>query len=70
MVNIVIDEGYCKGCCLCIHYCPKKVLDRSGNINQKGYSVPYVVTPERCTKCKICELICPELAVTVEEDGA
>jgi len=70
MINIVIDEAYCKGCYLCIHYCPKKILEKSNTINSRGYNIPYVVTPERCSKCKICELICPEFAMTVEENRA
>lgn len=65
MVNI--DEKYCKGCFLCLNYCPKKFISKSNKINSKGYTIPYIVDPENCSKCKTCELICPELAVTVEE---
>lgn len=60
---VTIDEQYCKGCSLCIHYCPKKVLDKSNTINGKGYTIPFVKKPEECTQCKTCELICPELAI-------
>lgn len=65
MVNI--DERYCKGCFLCIHYCPKKIIGKSTKINGKGYTLPYVVNPEECSKCKTCELVCPDLVITVEE---
>ena len=65
MVNI--DERYCKGCFLCIHYCPKKIIGKSAKINGKGYTLPYVVNPEECSKCKTCELVCPDLVITVEE---
>ncbi|KJR99637.1 MAG: hypothetical protein VR68_08905 [Peptococcaceae bacterium BRH_c4a] len=64
---VIIDNNYCKGCFLCMHYCPKKIIDKSTNINGKGYAVPYIANPEECSNCKTCELICPELAITVEE---
>jgi 2-oxoglutarate ferredoxin oxidoreductase subunit delta len=64
---VIIDELYCKGCYLCSHYCPKKIIKPSGKRNGKGYIIPCMAEPEACTKCKTCELICPELALTVEE---
>ncbi|WP_368731557.1 4Fe-4S dicluster domain-containing protein [Calderihabitans maritimus] len=63
---MTIDEQYCKGCFLCLHYCPKKVIGKSKKINGKGYTLPYIANPDACTMCRTCELICPELAVTVE----
>lgn len=65
MVNI--DGTYCKGCYLCAHNCPKKIIGQSNNRNAKGYIIPYITSPEECTNCKTCELICPELAIVVEE---
>lgn len=67
MVTIAIDEHYCKGCGLCIHYCPKKVLGKSNRMNAKGYRIPCAVMPEKCSKCGTCELICPEFAITLKE---
>ena len=67
MVNITIDEQYCKGCELCMHYCPKQVLKKSGRRNTKGYVPPMAADPEQCSKCRTCELICPELAITLED---
>jgi len=64
---ITIDEQYCKGCYLCSHYCPKKIIKPSEKRNSKGYIIPYISEPDTCTRCKSCELICPELAITVKE---
>lgn len=65
MVNI--NEFYCKGCYLCAHNCPKQIIAPSSKRNGKGYVVPFVASPEECSNCKTCELICPEMAIVVEE---
>jgi len=65
--TITIDEIYCKGCHLCIDQCPKAVLKVSSRRNAKGYLVPQVDRPEDCTACRLCELICPDMAITVEK---
>ena len=69
MVNIVIDEEWCKGCYLCVHFCPKKIFGKSKRRNGRGiYPAPVDRLSENCSSCKSCELICPELAITVEKE--
>ena len=68
MSKIIVDETYCKGCALCVHYCSKKVLGLSQRQNSKGYAIPHAVDPESCTRCRICERMCPEFALTVEKE--
>ncbi len=48
---------WCKGCGICIAFCPKGVLaaDEDGQ--------PQVVAPEKCTGCRMCELRCPDFAI-------
>ena len=65
MIEIVINPNYCKGCNICIEFCPKKVLQYSKDINAKGYTLPEVVNLEACTQCKLCEMVCPDLAIAV-----
>ncbi len=64
--EIYIDQDYCKGCDICIELCPTAVFIKSEGINEKGYYVPLVDKLENCTNCKICELICPEMAVILK----
>ena len=56
---VVVNEAWCKGCDICINYCPKKVLAR----NAAGKAS--VVRPEACILCENCELLCPDFAITL-----
>lgn len=64
---VVIDSERCKGCHLCIAFCPKGVLKPASQINRMGYT-PAEVNEKKtreCTGCGICALMCPDVAVTV-----
>ena len=62
MVKISIKPTWCKGCGICVAFCPKKVLTLK---DEKAF----VAKPEDCIKCKMCEYRCPEMAITVEEEA-
>ena len=66
-MKIEINENYCKGCDICIFVCPKDVFIKSDKLNKKGVYPPIVEYPEKCTKCQLCVLQCPDQAITVEE---
>lgn len=66
---IYIDENYCKGCHLCLYMCYKNVYAISKEPNKKGVQLPYVNFEERCTNCGVCEVVCPDQAITVDIDG-
>jgi len=68
MIEIVINPDYCKGCDICVASCPKKVLGPSSRINSKGYTLPEAINLEACTLCKMCEVVCPDLAIAVRGD--
>ena len=57
--EIVINWDWCKGCGICVHFCPTKVLE----LDAEDKSV--AVRPEDCICCKMCELRCPDFAITV-----
>jgi 2-oxoglutarate ferredoxin oxidoreductase subunit delta len=65
--RIVVDQQYCKGCYLCISQCESDVLNISKNRNAKGYLVTEASDPDKCIGCMRCELICPDMAITVED---
>lgn len=54
-----INPGWCKGCGVCVHFCPKQVL----TLGEDG--LPRVQAPEECIGCRLCEYRCPDLAIEV-----
>ncbi len=65
MIEIVINPDYCKGCNICIDFCPKNILVSSIDINPKGYRLPEAVDSAACTQCQLCVIVCPDLAIAV-----
>ncbi len=62
-VKHAIDKEWCKGCGICVHFCPKDVL----GLNRQGKAV--AVKPEDCIFCRLCELRCPDLAIQIMKEG-
>lgn len=57
--------SHCKGCGLCVEKCPVKALGWSKNkVNYFGAPVPEVDI-DKCIACKICEEICPDMAIKI-----
>jgi 2-oxoglutarate ferredoxin oxidoreductase subunit delta len=59
---VFIAKERCKGCELCIEFCPTRVLSRSDDFNAKGYHYP-VVSNGTCINCRLCLTVCPEYAI-------
>lgn len=62
---VMIYYKWCKGCGICVEFCPKQVLDFDAD-EQK----PVVARPEDCIQCGICELRCPDFAITRVRNGS
>ncbi len=62
---IEIDGEFCKGCHLCIAFCPKDVITQSDKINAGGYLTVSFNNNGACTGCAICAVVCPEAAIEV-----
>lgn len=58
--QLQINQRWCKGCGICVEFCPKGVLTL---IKQKIH----IENPEKCIKCGLCEMRCPDYAIWVEE---
>ena len=66
---VYIDEKLCKGCGLCVYFCPKEVLKMSDRRNEKGYNLVEMVNREDCNACKLCEINCPDFAIYVVKEA-
>ena len=59
--DVEIFWAWCKGCGICVAFCPKEVL----SMNEQNE--PVVTRPELCTGCTWCELRCPDFAISVRK---
>jgi 2-oxoglutarate ferredoxin oxidoreductase subunit delta len=56
---------WCKGCGICIEFCPQNVFEPDSQ------GRPIVAHADRCTACHWCDTHCPDMAIAVrllEED--
>lgn len=65
MASIKIDDNLCKGCGLCVRFCPRQAIAMSERINAKGYNVAEACASDKCTGCTFCAVMCPDIAVRV-----
>lgn len=59
---VIIHAEWCKGCRICVEFCPTKVLAMDENEVR-----PRVVFPDKCTACHFCDTHCPDLAIVVKK---
>lgn len=65
--KVTFDNELCKGCMLCVGFCPTKILARDDKrINEKGYNLIKVTEPDKCIGCAFCAIMCPDSVITVE----
>lgn len=55
--EVKIRQQWCKGCSICVAFCPKKVLGLDENLKVQ------MQDRENCIKCGQCELRCPDFAI-------
>ena len=58
--SIKINKEWCKGCAICVEFCPHNVLSMNGAYAE-------VIDLDACTACELCEIRCPDFAITVEK---
>ncbi len=55
----LINREWCKGCGICVHFCPKNVLELDAQ------EKVFAARPEDCICCRLCEIRCPDLAIEI-----
>ncbi|MBD3385088.1 4Fe-4S dicluster domain-containing protein [candidate division KSB1 bacterium] len=60
--RIEINKEWCKGCAICVEFCPQSVLEmRDGIVHVRDL--------DACTACQLCEIRCPDFAIhVIDED--
>ena len=69
MSSVTIDSEICKGCELCCQACPQGVLAPSRRLNAKGYYPAEVADGARCIACRLCAVVCPDVAIEIRVHG-
>ena len=59
--HFTIIRQFCKGCRICVEFCPTQTLDLDDRLKVK------VAHPDRCIGCRMCEYRCPDLAIYVRK---
>jgi len=67
MAKVTVSIDYCKGCSLCVDFCPQHIMELDpGIITAKGYHPATCIDADRCTACLSCAMMCPDVAITIE----
>jgi len=56
----VIKREWCKGCGICVEFCPEDALALD------EMEKAQLISSEKCNGCGMCELRCPDLAIELE----
>lgn len=65
MARVVINENRCKGCFLCISFCPSGALKKSKSFNKRGVNFVQVCQEKECLGCRQCAIICPDCCIEI-----
>lgn len=68
MAKIKFDTQRCKGCGLCVLFCPTKSLAMAADLNEQGQPYPELVDEGTCTTCGLCFRMCPDGAIEVDPE--
>ena len=58
--EVKINREWCKGCGICVAFCPKEVLEMDADDKASW------AHPENCINCGLCELRCPDIAIELK----
>lgn len=63
--KLLVNETWCKGCRICVDLCPTKTLVMVESPDRWEGSIVKVENIEVCNGCGICEVECPDFAISI-----
>ncbi|MBN2484321.1 MAG: 4Fe-4S dicluster domain-containing protein [Candidatus Omnitrophica bacterium] len=66
--SVTIKKDKCKGCKLCVIYCPTKHLRLSDTLNKRGVHYAEINETTQCVGCGRCYLMCPDCCIEIIEE--
>jgi len=66
MAKVVINREKCKGCFLCVAFCPKDLIQPDKKLNRRGIKPVKFKDNGECLGCAMCAVICPDCCIEVE----
>jgi len=66
MPKVKIDKSRCKGCHLCVIFCPNKNLKPDTKLSDSGVFPVVVVDENNCSGCGLCFQVCPDICIEIE----
>lgn len=70
MAKITVNKDKCKGCLLCVSFCPKDKIKVSKDLNKFGINFVYFQDDGECIGCSQCAVVCPDCCIEVYKDKA
>jgi 2-oxoglutarate ferredoxin oxidoreductase subunit delta len=61
-LSIEIDSNRCTGCSICVEFCNRSVLGLKANHAK-------VIRIDKCSACRLCELLCPDTAIIITKES-
>ena len=65
MAKIIIETNKCKGCKLCVAFCPKELISMGERLNRRGVFPAVFKDSGECTGCCVCAQMCPDVVIEV-----
>ena len=66
MAKIKLNKKRCKGCGLCVVFCPKKNIKADSALNESGIYPAVIIDEANCSGCGMCFIMCPDVCIEIE----
>ncbi len=67
MAKVIINSEKCKGCLLCLSFCPQGLIKKSKKLNLRSLNYVEFDPQGECLGCLQCAVVCPECCIEIRE---